>query len=1178
MRSMVEGVHLRGPSLISRALSLGAARCHLPCRGRFEVTDGTIHPLKGNQRDAVAPDRDVWLSASAGTGKTQVLTARVFRLLLGGSAPENLLCLTFTKAGAAEMANRINARLAAWVRMKPDLLAADLKAIGAPFGPDDQARARRLFARVLDAPGGGLRIQTIHSFCQTLLAAFPAEAGLVPGFVPLEERDQMQLRREVLADLVADAARDGRRWLIDAVQALSVRLGEQGAESFLVRCAAAPDAMAQVPGSIEGAQTFARRIAGVEIEGDPDAWLAAQCSDDAVDLAMLRSIRAHNADWNTKTGNENVARIDAWLALAPTERAAQLDALNSVWCTQAGTLKKTLAKVDGYPEATQAMFDWCAHLQAQIGLAKFAQLYGAALSAGQAYSAAYALAKRRRAVVDFDDLIRRAAALLKQPGIGDWIRFKLDSRIDHVLVDEAQDTNRAQWDIIEAVTEDFFTGLGAREGRLRTVFTVGDFKQAIFGFQGTDPAQYRAARERLHARIEQAFAAPEAPDRSLARLDLATSFRSTEPILKLIDALVAERTFGAFGLEAPVAPHVGVKPDVGEVLLLQPVRPIDDSDAEEDEESWLAEEKLNYAKKLARQIKAWIEEKRILATTGKPLVAGDIMILVRRRSELAALLVARLYAEGVPVAGVDRLRLGQPLAVKDLLAAIRFAVQPEDDLNLAELLVSPLIGYSQDELLAAAYRSGEARARSLWRHLRDQPALAEPIQPLRDLLARAEYGTPHEFLEQILSGAMDGRRRLVARLGREALDPIGELINAAFLFEQNHNASLQGFLDWIDRGDVDVKREQAGASGEVRVMTVHGSKGLQAPLVILADTTADPTKTPDRSFNLPLKDEEGNRTGVEIPVLALRKEEKAGQLADIAKAEEQRDLEEHWRLLYVAMTRAEERLVLAGSLGIRAKQPPEHSWYAALDRAMDALGCEQEADAEWGSVRRFAGSDVAREKPAATKDAFPPTAAPGWLRTPAPVEARPPLPLAPSSGGEDDAAAAPPDPRLRAAAERGRLLHGLFELLPAADPTQRRALGMGWLQRRAPDMDEAEHGELLGRAARVLDDPRWSAIFSPQALAEAPIAAVVGETVIAGTVDRLLITPDRILVVDFKTGTHVPADADAVPIAYQRQLARYAAALGTIFPDRPVQAALLYTHAPLLIELTAAQLAANSPS
>ena len=820
----------------------------------------------------------------------------------------------------------------------------------------------------------------------------------------------------------------------------------------------------------------------MEIEGDAETWLADQCADAAVDLQMLRSIRAHNAEWKAKTGADNAAKIDGWLALPPADRAARLADLNGVWATKAGELSKRAPKGDGYAEAAQAMLGWCAHLQAQVGLARFAALYAGALSAGRAYSAAYALAKRRRAVVDFDDLIRRAARLLAEPGIGDWIRFKLDARIDHVLVDEAQDTNRAQWDIIEAVTEDFFAGKGARDGKLRTVFTVGDFKQAIFGFQGTDPQQYRAARERLHERIERlASDADRAEPRELARLDLATSFRSTEPILKLVDALVHERGHETFGLESPVAPHVGVKPDVGEVMLLRPVRPIDDDAAEEDEESWLAEEKLNYAKKLARQIREWIDQGRVLATTGKPLQAGDIMILVRRRSELAALLVARLYAENVPVAGVDRLRLGQPLAVKDLLAAIRFAVQPEDDLNLAELLVSPLLGWSQDDLLAAAYRTGEARGLSLWRHLRGQADRAEAIQPLRNLLARAEYGTPHEFLERILSGDMDGRRKLVARLGHEALDPIGELINAAFLFEQNHNASLQGFLDWFDRGDVDVKREQAAASGEVRVMTVHGSKGLQAPLVVLADTTADPTKTPDRSFNLPMLDNEGERTGVEIPVLALRKEEKAGQLAEIAEKEAARDLEEHWRLLYVALTRAEERLVLAGSLGVRARDVPEHSWYAALDRALDGMGHEWEEHPEWGAVRRFSGADVAKEKTGDTGAQFAADrSARLAARAPAPVEARPPRPLAPSGSGEDDAAAAPPDPRLREAAERGRLLHGLFEHLPGADPAQRRELGLGWLARRAPDWTEAARNDLIDRASRVLDDPRWSAIFAPQ--------------------------------------------------------------------------------------------------
>src|SRR3954470_567254 len=200
--------------------------------------------LTGNQALASAPDAHVWLSASAGTGKTQVLTARVFRLLLRGVDPGAILCLTFTKAGAAEMAGRISNRLAAWVRMDERDLKKDLFALGEDhLDPRRIAYARTLFAKVLDAPGGGLRIQTIHSFCQGLLAAFPVEAGLMPGFRPLEAREESVLAREALAEMLVEADRRGRTKPIETVGRLSVRLGEGEAENFLRACARAPAAM-----------------------------------------------------------------------------------------------------------------------------------------------------------------------------------------------------------------------------------------------------------------------------------------------------------------------------------------------------------------------------------------------------------------------------------------------------------------------------------------------------------------------------------------------------------------------------------------------------------------------------------------------------------------------------------------------------------------------------------------------------------------------------------------------------------------------------------------------------------------------------------------------------------------------------------------------------------------------
>jgi ATP-dependent helicase/nuclease subunit A len=1135
--------------------------------GAAEMAEGGLQPLAGAQAQATSPGDHVWLSASAGTGKTHVLTARVYRLLLAGVPPENILCLTFTKAGAAEMAERIHNRLALWVQMDGPSLAMDLRALGEDWGQERQERARRLFAEVLEATGGGLRIQTIHSFCQQLLSAFPVEAGLVPGFRPLEPREQQAMARAALADLVTDAETQGDAVLIDAIQALSLRLGEAAAEAFLIRAARGHDAITALPEDIRAWLFEAFALPA----GDIDAEIAAQCSDDAFDMAGVARIVAANREWGTATADGHLDRIAAWRAADGAGRAALLQDLLGIFCTDKGEPRKASPKLvaaePAYVEIAARLGERCKELCALRDRAVYAELLAKALHAGRAYARAYAAAKRHAGAVDFDDLIARAAALLKDGGMADWIRYKLDQQVDHILIDEAQDTNRAQWEIVEAISEDFFAGEGARGDTMRTIFTVGDFKQAIFGFQGTSPREFERARQRFNVFADFA-------QHQFHNLSLDRSFRSTPAVLDVVDATVATLRPEALGLEAVEVRHFSANEFPGEVLLWKPVSTIaaEDEDgatlAEAEasgEENWNAEQDRVLAQRIADQIRRWIDDGLMLESKGRPISAGDIMILVRSRTELARLIVARLYEAAVPVAGIDRLRLNAPLAVRDLLSALRFAVQPEDDLNLAGLLVSPLIGWSQDELMnRAAGRKG-----GLWRHLRASVA-DEVLAPLYGLLRVADFTTPYRYLEGIVSGPMDGRRKLIGRLGIEARDPIEELLNAALAFEADGQPSLQRFIDWFDRGDVDIVRDAAAQGNAVRLLTVHGAKGLQAPLVILADAAKDP--------------DAGNRAdGLSwegLPVVAPRKAERFGPVGEAAQLAAAEEREEHWRLLYVAMTRAEERLVVTGALPPRAKGvAAEASWYAQIDRAMESLGAGWEEDALWGTQRRWRGHHVLRPRAAQTREAQDvlATEEPAWLRELAPIEARPPRPLAPSAQPEDDTPDPPPSPAMRMAAERGRLLHALFERLPAVPPGERKATALRWLERSAGVGDAATRAAIVDQVLRVIDMPELASLFSPDALAEAPVAAVVGEAVIAGTVDRLCVGPDKVQIVDFKTGRNVPASVDTIPLAHLRQMAAYVAALEVIFPGKRVEAALLYTATPAFMALPATLLAPHKP-
>ena len=1122
-----------------------------------------LDPLQPQQRDASNPAELVWLSASAGTGKTHVLTARVLRLLLGGANPEAILCLTFTKAGAAEMAERVHRRLAHWAGLKDDRkLIQDLTRLGEDY--DDQAikRARQLFARVLDAPGGGLRIQTIHAFCQTLLTGFPAEAGLTPGFRPIEGREEAALARRTLAELLDTAQKTRDLPLIRDVQTLSLRLGEGGAEAYLMDCARAHDPLASL-GNRASIEPRLRLAFGAPL-GDVDEAIEQGCAD--LDIACIQSLARANATWGTATGLRDADILARFIATSPKDRAAMLEDVLFVVLTKAFEPRKTST---GLLKAEPCYADYCDGLVELVGrllgwrnAAALAALIGAGLRAGQAYAAAYAQAKRNAGLVDFDDLIRATVRLLDTPGMGDWVRFKLDQQTDHILVDEAQDTNAAQWAIVHRLAEEFFSGAGARGQSLRTIFTVGDFKQAIFGFQGTDPAEF------ARARIQFALKALQV-DRDFLDLSLDRSFRSAPAVLELVNRLVGDLGHQAMGLVNAPEPHSAHHQIAGKVTLLKPLAH-DEAVDDDGEEGFADSATRAYASRLARQVRQWLDERLWLTSKKRPIRPEDILILVRRRANLASLIVARLHAEKVPVAGVDRLRLTAPLAVKDLLAAVRFAVQREDDLSLASLLVSPLLGWDQERL----YQVGHGRKGALLDAVRAKGD-AETVAALDDMLGRADFTTPYRFLEHMLTGPLDGRRKLLRRLGAEARDPIEELLGAALQFEGTATASLQRFLDWFDRGEVEIIRDPSAPLDAVRVMTVHGSKGLEAPLVILADATADPDLSPERRLDWAIDED-----SLPVPVLRPRKAEMVEALREEAEALSARERQEHWRLLYVALTRAQEHLVIGGALGIRARGvPPASSWYQAVETARAGLGCEPVDDALWTSARHYMGSVKPGSAAVTTRPhgATPLLAEPAWLRAPAPREERPPRPLAPSSLGLDDVSDPPPSAAMREAARRGTLLHALFERLPGIAPEARLAAAERWLLRSSGVEDQAHARALAEDACRVIADLRFSEIFGPDALAEAPIAAVVDGEVIAGTVDRLLVTPTRILVIDFKTGRRAPADLAGTPAHHIRQMAAYAAALAVIFPGRRVEAALLYTAGPTLIDLPEDLLAAQKP-
>ncbi len=1128
-------------------------------------TNPKSHPLKGNQLAAADPRAQVWLSASAGTGKTQVLSARVIRLLLEKDVrPENLLCITFTKAGAAEMANRINEKLAAWVQMKDELLYKELADIGAASSKDDLTRARMLFSRLLDAPGGGLRITTIHALCQSLLASFPHEAGMIPGFKPMEERTEVELRRDILGEMILDAEKNGADWFLEALRTLSIDHGETAALSFLTQCARNISVLEGVPAALSEARLQLRRRLGVNFTGSITDMLGQQLADGAIDRASIDSVIAMNEEWGGKRGHERADKLRGWLALDFSERAENLMILRSAWTKANGEQLTTKGWVPidaGYENLALELHKWTQGLVEAVAVADYAEKLAPALVVGKEFAARYEEGKRLRGAIDYDDMIAKTAHMLGTNGMSSWVQYKLDQKIHHILVDESQDTNAAQWSIVNALAGDYFSGSGQHGEMLRTIFSVGDFKQAIFGFQGTAPETYAAAGKQFSEIIE-------GDEQELKFLTLSQNFRSTKPILDFVDDLIGVVTPEAMGIEGAIPAHEPAQGDYGLVELhplLGGKKDAGESDANSDgEDDWIAAEKRELADRIADYIKKLVDEAPYLASKKRNLRPGDIMVLLHRRGDLAQALVSRLHGLNVAVAGVDRLKIREPIVVQDLLACIRFVLQPDDEFSLACLLVSPLIGWKQERLLERGYR---AHGENLWKHVREQTDLQDELSPLFEMLKKADFTTPYEFLENILSGKFGGRRKFAARLGSEALVPIEELLNACLMFEKNVGGTLQQFLHWFERGDSDmIKREGEAEVNAVRVMTVHGAKGLQAPIVILGNVATDPTKKPDGS----LADDKGD--GTKLPMLPTNSNNRYGALAEIEARQKEAEMREHKRLLYVAVTRAEERLVMMGAVSSTAKAAPEQSWYPFLAQAM-GIGEDDVAKV----VRRVGGEGIGLSAKLAVMQASPEQAIapPKWLRETAPDEPAPAKPLTPSQIDDDLYGDAPAGESAKAAAQRGKLIHALFERITGR--VDDLALARSWLDRCNPEQP-ADNATIMASVEAVIQNATWARYFGPAARSELPFAAVVGAQVISGRIDRIVIDDDQIQLLDFKTGRGVPAGAAQVSVPYLRQMAHYVAAFEAIFPGRSVSAALLYTHAPKLISLSPEILTPHRPA
>ena len=1143
------------------------------------------------QRRAADPSRSVWVTANAGTGKTSVLTDRTLRLMLAGAEPESILCLTFTKAAAAEMTLRVERRLASWATHPDDELAAELEALtGEVPGPATSARARQLFARVLDLPRG-LLIMTVHGFCGALLRRFPVEAGVPAHFEPIDERTAAELMEDARAAMLKDA-RDADSPVGQALSKLAVMLADTSLGEALTEILRARVRLARkvdAAGGIDALVAILWARLEVAPQSEPIMIERAFC-ENGVDHGALAEAGRVLAGKKGRTQADGATVIVGWLAATPEDRLTALKEYRATFLTQKGELSKRLvseALRRDHPDVAAALEAECRRLQAMEERRRALMLgrrTEALVRVGWRVIEHYEVRKRRQASLDFDDLIERTRLLLDRGSA--WVLYKLDQRIEHLLVDEAQDTSPSQWEIALQLSGEFFAGSGQHQGP-RTLFVVGDEKQSIYSFQGADLANLHRVRALLEAQVSGPGTDGAVADEAggLVRSVLDRSFRSTRAVLDLVDGVLAlpEARGGLVAAGATVH-HDTARPNDAGLVELWPLA-VAPERSEEDADPWplpgavrrTDEPERAVARAIAATIRGWLDRGERLAASGARIGAGDIMILLSRRGTAQEHLIRALKQAGLPVAGADRLALTGHIAVQDLVALGRAVLLPEDDLTFACLLKSPLVGLDDDDLMRLAADRGPS---SLLERLRSlaagDPRLGPALTRIEGWLAQADFMPPFEFFCRVL-GPEGGRRRLLARLGREAQEPIEAFLGQCLAYEAGHPASLEGFLHWLMLGQQELKRDPEGAADAVRVLTVHGAKGLEAPVVFLADAGPHGRSPVHRL----IWDE-----GTDLPLWRAASGDREALSQAAVQAEEERDTEERRRLLYVALTRARDRLYITGWRGRRAKSSSDAdeakpaAWHelcaAALDRLDGVVEVEQNLGAQFqGPIRRYArgvAGTVIEPVPALPAEApLPP-----WARTPAPAEPPAVRPLAPSHlVDEAPAHGALAGADAAARIRRGQLIHKLLELLPDLPEAARSGPALRWLARTAPDLPDDERRTLVDEVVAVLTMPELAAAFGPGSRAEQGLCGTIDGRPFSGQVDRLAVTDDAVIVVDYKTGRVPPAGLAMIPEAYLRQMATYGVILRELWPGREIRAGLLWTQAPRLDRLPAALLAAH---
>ena len=1110
------------------------------------------------QHEASDPKFSAWVEASAGAGKTKILTDRVLRLLLAGVSPERILCLTFTKAAAAEMAMRITSRLSAWSLASDTTLCDDLLRLsGKRVKKNVLGRARGLFALVVDSTEK-LQVETIHGFCQSLLRRFPLEAKLSPQFDVIDDtiaKEYMKTARDLI---IRKAISEQNGPFSHAFVEIAETINEGELSNLLEEIIGEQCRFREIFEGSANEKTLSNIVrAQLNINSlETESEIIKEVSRyDSKTLAEFEKVVLILMSGNQSDRALSDA-IKNWLQNKKPNRAS-FENYKLGFLTQKGSIRTRLASVKifkEHPSLEQTLTSEASRLMAVDDKLKSFDLVSRnekLAFVSQSVMQLYTENKKSNAVIDYDDLITLANRLIANEEISPWILYKLDGGIDHLLLDEAQDTNSDQWKIVETLVKEFFTeqnGIGNLGPR--TLFVVGDPKQSIFSFQGADPKLFKIKQQAL----KESFELAKKPWKEV-KLDI--SYRSSMAVLKAVDT-VFEPESSEF---SSIKHHPFRSGQAGLVEIWPPEEPVDrkprDFWSVPRKQIHFDEASMRLAKKIAFKISSWIKSGETLESRGRAIEPCDIMILLRQRGHFMEELVNALKQNLVPVAGVDRMILTDQLAVMDLLSFGKFLLLPEDDLNLANLLKSPFLDINEDELLELCWDRGDS---TLWDTLNKKSTFnskfSVTLDWLKYWLEQSHHSSTFELYSDLLNKG--GRRKLLERIGAEAGDPIDQFLAQILEYDRTNVPTLQGFVNWLSNGNLEIKRDmEADGTNKVRIMTVHGAKGLQAPIVFLPDTISKPNQSP----RIVWSKVDSNQ---QFPLWSPNQQANPQMIEKLREAELEMREKEYIRLLYVAMTRAEDRLYIGG-WGTLPKDE-DSTWYGKLKNRLKPIAQDD------NGVLRISSDQVSRPdkmdiRPIIKKDTLE---LPEWVRE-APkeltLETDRLIPSTSNHLGDNHFLFTPgkKDKFLR-----GRIIHSLLQILPHYATETRWNLAQKYLLDEYPKLGKEQKDEYIISALKVINFPCLSEIFSENAFAEVPLNGTVHENGIdrevMARVDRLVVLDKEVIIADFKTDKWPPEKFDDIEETYKTQMNIYYQLMKNIYPKHIIRPMLIWTEGPKIIE------------